>query len=49
MLAGAPYGGPLSATFPTLRAYNQRGFSKRYLHNSQRTKTDNEAIRNGRF
>jgi len=29
-------------------AYNQRGFSKRYLHNSQRTKAnaDSEAIHN---
>ena len=32
----------------TKNAYNQRGLSKRYLHNSQRTKesVDNEAIHN---
>ena len=32
----------------TKNAYNQRGFSKRYLHNSQLTKAnaDNEAIHN---
>jgi len=32
----------------TINAYNQRGFSKRYLHNSRCTKVnaDNEAIHN---
>jgi len=32
----------------TKNTYNQRGLSKRYLHNSQRTKAnaDNEAIHN---
>jgi len=35
----------------TKNAYNQRGFSKRYLHNSQLTKAnvDNEAIDNEVF
>jgi len=34
--------------YNTINAYNQRGFSKRYLRNIQRTKAnaDNEAIHN---
>jgi len=34
--------------YNTIKAYNQRGFSKRYLHDIQRTKAnaDNEAVHN---